>query len=163
MLLHNPAPGWPDQNIFLLLTGYHSSHRGVFRSVQAWLWYAKLDHLYLPLEKHRTHVCAILQFTVEKKHIQPKLNCNLGIFKCQRIRIWLEQIHRLSSKIIAFSQVPKSLCAQSQQVLLCNLLQAAIANAPLQRALSTQVKALLCVTHLCLSQLTAESLHTRKL
>lgn len=84
MLLHNPSPGWPDENIFLLLMGYHSLYGDVCRHIQAWLWDAKLDHPYLPLEGHSTHVCVTLQYTVEKKPIQPKLTYNIGIFKCHQ-------------------------------------------------------------------------------
>lgn len=42
-----------------------------------------LDHPFLPLEGHRIHICAIPQYAVYKRHIQPKLTYNTRIFNCQ--------------------------------------------------------------------------------
>lgn len=85
-------------------------------------------------------------------------------------RIQLEQIHSCHPELLSFlkcqkapAPAPATSVTSPNSLCPADLLQAGTANIPLQQALSTQIKALLCVTHLWLTQLTAESLHTRKL
>ena len=111
-----------------------------------------------PLEGHTIHVCAILQYTLYKRHIQLKLTCNTHTFNCQSAQnlAWIKpQVviwnYRLSSTVTKPQLLHwQPLWAGWAPMGCCPvfLLPSWAENDPAQQALSTQTRALLSVTHL---------------
>lgn len=92
-----------------------------------------------------------------KSTYHPKVTYNTRISNCQQT--W--NLVGIKPQIVTcnyclFSKVKKPLLLHRQPVwdsaALCTCCQAGTANAPLQQALSTQMKALLCITELCWAQ-----------